>query len=120
MIGSGGSYPVSIALHDGLVYVLNALDGGSVNGYYLLGDHLVPIWGSQRALNLTPASGAMQFVMTPGDIAFTPDGSKLLVTTKASTSDIDVFAVNQFGELSATPTINSEPGTVPFALAFRR
>jgi 6-phosphogluconolactonase (cycloisomerase 2 family) len=120
VISSGGSYPVSIAVHGGLVYVLNALNGGNVNGYYVAGDHLVPIPGSERALNLGPATGATQFVMTPGDIAFTPDGSKLLVTTKDNNNEIDVFGVNPFGELSATPTVNSEPGDVPFALAFER
>jgi 6-phosphogluconolactonase (cycloisomerase 2 family) len=118
VISSGGTYPVSVAVHNGLVYVLNALNGGNVNGYYLVGGHLVPIPGSERFLNLNPASGATQFVMTPGDIAFTPNGSKLLVTTKANTNDIDVFGVNPFGELSATPNVNSEPGEVPFALAF--
>jgi hypothetical protein len=118
VISSGGSYPVSIAVHNGLVYVLNALNGGSVNGYYLLGNRLVPIPGSERSLNLGPAAGATQFVTTPGDVAFTPDGSRLLVTTKANTNDIDVFAVKPFGQLSATPTVNSEPGDVPFALAF--
>jgi DNA-binding beta-propeller fold protein YncE len=118
VIGSGGSYPVSIAVHGGLVYVLNALNGGSVNGYYLAGDRLVPIPGSERALNLGAPTGATQFVMTPGDIAFTPDGSRLLVTTKDGTNAIDVYNVDPFGELSATPTVNSEPGDVPFALAF--
>jgi 6-phosphogluconolactonase (cycloisomerase 2 family) len=118
VISSGGTYPVSIAVHNGLVYVLNALNGGNVNGYYLAGDHLVPIPGSERALNLGPAIGATQFVMTPGDVAFTPDGTRLLVTTKDNTNDIDVFGVNAFGELSAAPTVNSEPGEVPFALAF--
>jgi 6-phosphogluconolactonase (cycloisomerase 2 family) len=118
VISSGGTYPVSIAVHDGVVYVLNALNGGSVNGYYLVGEHLFPIPGSERSLNLGVASGATQFVMTPGDIAFTPDGNQLLVTTKANTNAIDVFGVGPFGELSATPTVNSEPGDVPFALAF--
>ena len=31
--GSGGTFPVSVAVHGDLVYVLNALDGGSVQGY---------------------------------------------------------------------------------------
>jgi 6-phosphogluconolactonase (cycloisomerase 2 family) len=118
VISSGGTYPVSVAVHNGLVYVLNALNGGNVNGYYLVGDHLLPIPGSERSLNLNPTSGATQFVMTPGDIAFTPNGAKLLVTTKANTNDIDLFGVNPFGQLSTTPNVNSEPGDVPFALAF--
>ena len=118
VISSGGSFPVSVTVHGGLVYVLNALNGGNVSGYYLVGDHLVPIPGSERTLGLAPTTGATQFVMTPGDIAFTPDGSRLLVTTKDNTNAIDVFDVNAFGELSAAPTVNSEPGDVPFAIAF--
>jgi hypothetical protein len=118
VISSGGTYPASIAVHGNLVYVLNGLNGGDVAGYYLLGDHLVPIPGSTRQLNLGPASGATQFVTTPGDIAFSPNGSKLLITTKNNTNDIDVFGVSPFGLLSTTPVVNSEGATTPFALAF--
>jgi hypothetical protein len=42
----------------------------------------------------------------------------LIVTTKANGNDIDVFAVTHDGGLSAAPVVNSEPGTVPFAIAF--
>jgi 6-phosphogluconolactonase (cycloisomerase 2 family) len=42
----------------------------------------------------------------------------LIVTTKASGSEIDVFRVEPFGYLSTSPTVNAEPGAVPFAVAF--
>ena len=51
-------------------------------------------------------------------MAFTPDGSQLIVTTKASTNAIDVFHVGFFGELSPTPVVNVEPGALPFAVTF--
>jgi DNA-binding beta-propeller fold protein YncE len=51
-------------------------------------------------------------------VAFTPDGSQLVVTTKDNGNDIDVFGVGFGGQLSAAPTVNSEPGTVPFAISF--
>jgi 6-phosphogluconolactonase (cycloisomerase 2 family) len=114
---SGGSFPVSIAVRDNTVYVLNALDGGSVQGYRLVDGSLVSIPGSNRALGLDPTA-TPQFVKTPGDIAFSPDGRQLLVTTKANTNSIDVFSVEGSGRISATPVVNSEPGDVPFALAF--
>jgi len=114
---SGGDFPVSIAVHDGLVYVLNARDGGSVQGYVELFDRLIPIPGSRRALGLD-ASATPEFVNTPGQVAFTPDGRQLIVTTKANGNDIDVFRVGFFGLLSQTPTVNAEPGTVPFAITF--
>src|SRR5262249_18470117 len=118
-VPSGGTFPVSIAVHGGAVYVLNALGGGSVQGYLLLRDHLLPLPGSppRGSLGLDP-NGSPQFPRTPGPVAFTPDGSKLIVTTKANGSAIDVFRVGLFGYLSPAPTVNSEPGTVPFAVAF--
>ena len=54
---------------------------------------------------------------TPGQVAFTPDGPQLIVTTKANGSSIDVFRIGHFGALSA-PVVNAEPGTVPFAVTF--
>ena len=117
VISSGGSFPVSIAVHGDLVYALNALDGGSVQGYRLVADRLVPLAGSERPLGLDPAA-TPQFTNTPGDIGFTPNGQSLLVTTKANGNSIDVFGVGRGGLLSSTPTVNSEPGLTPFAFAF--
>ena len=37
---SGGQFPASIAVHGDWVYVLNAGGQGSVQGYWLAGDHL--------------------------------------------------------------------------------
>jgi 6-phosphogluconolactonase (cycloisomerase 2 family) len=117
VVSSGGTFPVSVAIHDNLVYVVNALNGGSVQGYRLFFGHLYPIPGSSRALNLDP-SATPQFTNTPGQAAFSPDGSQLIVTTKANGNDIDVFGVGPDGLLSASPVVNSEPGTVPFAITF--
>jgi DNA-binding beta-propeller fold protein YncE len=117
VLSSGGSFPVSVAVHGDLVYVLNALAGGRLAGYRVLGGGLVPIPGSGRALGLNP-SATPQFTNTPGQVAFTPGGSQLIVTTKANGNDIDVFGVRFGGQLSAAPVVNSEPGTVPFAISF--
>lgn len=117
IVPSGGSFPVSIAVHGALVYVLNALGGGSVQGYLVLGDFLLPLPGSSRPLGLNPAA-TPQFTTTPGQVAFSPDGSKLIVTTKANTNAIDVFEVGRIGYLSGAPVANVEPGTVPFAVSF--
>jgi hypothetical protein len=117
VIASGGTFPVSVAVHGDLVYVLNALGGGSVQGFRLFGGFLGPIPGSSRALGLDPTASP-QFTHTPGQVAFTPSGSQLVVTTKANGNDIDVFAVHESGRLSAAPVVNPEPGTVPFAIGF--
>jgi 6-phosphogluconolactonase (cycloisomerase 2 family) len=117
VISSGGSFPVSIAAFHGLVYVLNAEEGGSVQGYSVAFGHLFAIPGSNRPLGLNPAA-TPQFTTTPGQVAFSPDGSQLIVTTKANGNDIDVFRVGAFGQLSHTPVVNSEPATVPFGVTF--
>jgi 6-phosphogluconolactonase (cycloisomerase 2 family) len=120
VIDSGGTFPVSIAVHDDLVYVLNAFDGGSVAGFWVGGGRLHRIWGSTRALGLTIPTDTTQFTHTPGQVAFSPDGSQLVVTTKANAvgNDIDVYAVEPDGRLSWHPVVNSEPGAIPFAVAF--
>ncbi len=118
-VSSGGAFPVSIAERDGLVYVLNAEQGGSVQGFRVFGGRLFPVPGSGRPLGLDPEA-TPQFVNTPGQVAFSPDGSQLIVTTKANGSDVDVFRVAPFGRLSQTPVVNALPGGVPFAVSFDR
>jgi 6-phosphogluconolactonase (cycloisomerase 2 family) len=118
VIDSGGTFPVSVTASGHLVYVLNAQDGGSVSGYRAAGGQLHPIEGSLRSLGLTIPTDTSQFTHTPGQIAFSPDGSQVIVTTKATTNAINVFAVGATGRLSDSPVVNSEPGTVPFAVSF--
>ena len=120
VVRSGGTFPVSVAVDGNLVSVLNAENGGSVQEYYAFADHLFPVPGSNRALDLTIPSDTTQFTHTPGQVAYSPDGSKLIVTTKASSNAIDVFTVGRFGLLSTSPVVNTETGTVPFAITFDR
>jgi 6-phosphogluconolactonase (cycloisomerase 2 family) len=118
VLGSGGAFPVSVAIRGDLVYVLNALGGGSVQGYRISPPGLlVPLPGSVRHLGLNP-SATPQFTNTPGQVAFSPDGSQLVVTTKANGNDIDVFGIRDDGYLTASPAVNAEPGAVPFAISF--
>jgi hypothetical protein len=117
VISSGGTFPVSIAVHGNLLYVLNARDGGSVQGFVRIGATLVRIPAWHRSLGLDPAQ-APEFTHTPGQVAFTPDGSKLVVTTKGNGSDIDVFGVSPLGAPSARPAVNADAGNVPFAVSF--
>ena len=53
---SGGRFPVSIAVHGDLVYVLNARDGGSIQGYRRVAGCLVPIAGSAPRARPRPAA----------------------------------------------------------------
>ncbi len=86
----------------------------------MVGDRLHRIEDSTRALGLVIPSDATQFTHTPGQVAFSPDGSQLLVTTKANAAAnaVDVFGVGSDGRLSSSPVVNAEPGTVPFAVTF--
>jgi 6-phosphogluconolactonase (cycloisomerase 2 family) len=119
VVGTGGVFPVSVAVHGDVVYVLNARDGGSIQGYRRVGDRLLPIPSWHRALGLD-ATATPEFTHTPGQVAFSPDGRQLLVTTKANTNEVDVFAIDGFGGPAAHPVRNVEAGTVPFALTFDR
>ena len=116
VISSGGAFPVSIAVHGSQVFVLNARAGGSIDGFVRIGDLLVRIPGWHRGLGLDPAQ-TPEFTSTPGQVAFSPDGSRLLVTTKNGANSIDVFRVGLAGP-SAKPTVTTLPGAVPFAVAF--
>lgn len=105
---SGGAQPVSVSVHRGLVYVLNA---GSDNlfGFRLDGmGQLQPIAGSMRPLSGT-GTGAAQ-------VQFSPDGNSLLVTEK-STNRILVYPVGADG-LLGTFTILQSPTPTPFGFAF--
>ena len=117
VIGSRGQFPVSVTAYGSYVYVLNAELGGSIQGFVVNNHRLYPIPGSYRALHLPvaePGSG-QQFTHTPGQIAFTPDGSQLIVTTKAAGQSIEVFKAHP---LSPQGVITPEPGAVPFAITF--
>jgi 6-phosphogluconolactonase (cycloisomerase 2 family) len=117
VVPSGGQFPASVAVHDDLVYVLNSGGTGIVQGFRIRGHGLEPIPGSARSLGLANTNPP-NFLTAPGQLGFTPDGGKLLVTTKASGSLIDVFQVGADGRLSATPVANPSATPVPFAFTF--
>lgn len=116
IISSGGSFPVSVAVHGDAVYVLNGHDGGSIQGYVVAHHHLyrIPFW--HRALGLDPTQ--LNFTQSPGQIGFSPDGSKLIVTTKANGNNIEVFSVDRFGGVGATAVTTNDANGVPFAFTW--
>jgi len=117
VLPSGGQFPASIAVHHKWVYVLNAGGTGIVQGFRIHGNALQPLAGSARSLGLANGDPP-DFLMSPGQVGFTPNGKKLIVTTKASGSLIDVFLVGRNGLLSATPVENPSATPVPFAFTF--
>lgn len=117
VVASGGAFPAGVTIHGNLVYVLNSGGAGTLQGFQLSEAGLTPIADSARSLGLTNSTPPF-FLESPGQAGFSPDGSKLLVTTKMSGSTIDVYAVGSDGRLSATPAIDPSATPVPFAFTF--
>ena len=112
-IASGGFQPISLALHDHLLFVLHA--GGNVGEVDNITGFRVQPNGTLRPLadSVRPLSEA---VTAPAQIAFTPDGSVLVVTEK-STNRLVTYAVGSNGR-PGEPTIHASVGTTPFGFAF--
>jgi hypothetical protein len=117
VVPSGGAFPASVAVFRNVLYVLNAGNDGRLQGFNIRGGHLRPIDGSSRSLGLANADPP-DFLTSPGQVGFTPDGRKLIVTTKASRSTIDVYEVGRDGRLSSTAVRNPSATPVPFAFTF--
>ena len=112
VVSSGGVLPVSIAIHDSLVYVANSGTGGSNYTGFRLGDggQLAPLAGSTVAL---PAGSQ------PGDVLFNGTGHKL-VGARIGTSLIDSFTVGSDGHLTPAPASPfPAQGLGPFGSEFR-
>lgn len=108
---SGGAMPVSIAVHDSLVFVANAGSGGSnYTGFTLRPDgSLEPLAGS--TFSLPDGAGI-------GDVLFDSSG-KHLIGTRVTTSLIDSFTVGSRGvprPAPGSPYAAQAPG--PFGSIF--
>jgi 6-phosphogluconolactonase (cycloisomerase 2 family) len=112
-----GRFPVSVTSHGSLVYVLDGGGSGAVRGFTEANRALTPIAGSRRGLGLDPTA-TPQYLNTPGQVGFSPDGSQLIVTTKDNGSNIDVFGVKADGKLTAAPWKNAAAEPVPFGFVF--
>ena len=113
-VASGGRHPVSIALHNNLLYVLNAGgaagDKDNVTGFIFAFGRLLQGPNSTRALSADNSG--------PAQASFTCDGDTLVVTEKA-TSVIDTFTVDDSGLLDDHKTFAS-PVPTPFGFATGR
>lgn len=106
---SGGVMPISVTVHDGIVYVLNAGGTGNISGLRLgLDGSLSPIAGSTRGLS-TAAAG-------PAEVSFDASGAWLVVTEK-NTNKIDTWHVDANG-IATGRVVNASAGTTPFGFAF--
>jgi 6-phosphogluconolactonase (cycloisomerase 2 family) len=112
VVSSDGPTPVSVAVHDGLVYVANA----AAVGPNYTGFTLSPFGQLQPLANSTVSlpNGSQ-----PGDVLFNSTGTNL-VGTRVGTSEIDSFAVGRNGLLTeATGAPFTAQGLGPFGSEFR-
>ena len=114
-VPSGGLFPVSVSASRGRLFVLNAGGSGNVTGYRINpAGRLAALPGASRDLGLAN-DPRPEFITAPADIATTPDGEHVIVTTKANNT-VDVFNVDR-DRLSA-PIKNAAAAEVPFAVSF--
>lgn len=110
-VSSGGVSPISLAIHEDLVYVLNGGGTGNITGFQLTKqDTLKPIPGSTRSLS-GPATA-------PAQIEFNPEGDTLVVTEKA-TKVIDTYTVDEDG-VATGPVSQPSSGETPFGFSFNK
>ena len=107
-VSSGGIMPVSITIHEDLVYVLNAGGTGNISGFILeASGTLQPLASSTRPLS-SPAAGAAQ-------VSFLDDGSALAITEKA-TNMIITYTISSDGLPGNMHSLMSA-NTTPFGFA---
>jgi 6-phosphogluconolactonase len=108
-VASGGDLPISIAASGDLLYVLNDGLNPNVSGFRIApSGELTPITGSTRPLSAAAPDAAQ--------VGFSPDGSRLVVTEKA-TNRIVTWPMRDDGTLGPVTTQTSA-GPTPFGFAF--
>ena len=108
-VSSGGTMPISLTVHDNLLYVLNAGGSGNITGFWISGSgNLTPIPGSTQ-----PLSGAG---VGPAQVEFNPWGNVLVVTEKG-TNSINTYPVGSDG-VAGPPTTQPSAGNTPFGFEF--
>jgi 6-phosphogluconolactonase len=106
-VNSGGEFPVSLAVFDNLVYVLNA-KSPNITGFSLDREgRLVPLADSTRDLG---TGGFAQ-------VGFDPRGNNLVVTDRGE-NEILVFPLDRHGLAAMVPVTSLSNGIAPFGFIF--
>lgn len=109
-VSSGGVRPISLTVHENLLYVLNEGGTPNITGFTVSDTgELTSLAGSTRPL--TGGSTA-----DPAEVSFSSDGALLAVTEKAANL-IDVYVVGSDG-VAGPATPNPSNGQTPFGFAF--
>src|SRR3954447_6755330 len=119
-VGSGGIFPVSLAVRGDVLYVLNSGDKGNITASRLSRDCTLPgtPGGGRGPLSALipdppfPKPRPNEVITTAAEVDFTPDGSRLVVSVKGGPKagveglpegDVLVFDVGADGKLAGTP-----------------
>ena len=106
---SGGVRPISLTVHENLLYVLNEGGTPNITGFTVADDGtLTPLAGSTQPL--IGGTGA-----DPAQVNFNPDGTLLTVTEKMG-NRLDTYTVDANG-LASPPIDNTSSGMTPFGFA---
>lgn len=109
-VPSGGDKPVSVALRDDVLYVLNAGNPNNVTGFTIdQQGGLTPIPNSMRPLSAATTG--------PAQVGWSPKGDELLVTEK-QTDLIDIFSMDGSTDLATSMVSLPSNGPTPFAFKF--
>ena len=112
VVDSGGVRPISLTIHNRILYVLNAGESGNISGFRLAQDGtLETLDGSTQPLSNGGSGDAPQ----PAQISFSPNGNVLVVTEKM-TNRIDVYEVKN--KIAGAPVTHDSAGMTPFGFAF--
>jgi 6-phosphogluconolactonase len=107
---SGGIRPISLTLHENLLYVLNEGGTPNITGFTVADDGtLTPLDGSTQPLIGGTAAD-------PAQVSFNSDGTLLVVTEKAG-NRLDSYTIDDNG-LPSAPIDNPSNGMTPFGFAF--
>jgi len=106
-IASAGTMPISLTLHDDILYVLNAGGAGNIHGFRVNQGHFTSIASSDQSLSSSTAG--------PAQIQFNDEGTALVVTEK-NTNTIDVYPV--IDGVAGARTSFPSTGVTPFGFAF--
>lgn len=109
-VDSGGVRPISLTVHENLLFVLNEGGTPNITGFTIEDDGtLAPLDGSTRPL--IGGAGA-----DPAEVSFSPDGTLLVVTEKMG-NRLDTYTVDDKG-VPSQPIANPSSGMTPFGFAF--